>query len=564
MREPMLAFLRRVMLLLLLGAVSTIVWAQEGDLDPVTGTYVIKNVNIIQGPGRKIDMGAILIKNGIIMSVGKTVAIPPDARIIEADSMYVYSGFIDGLSHTGVPKPKDEDKAPKVKDPGNPPNDVAGIEPQVDVRNLLKPDDKSIDEWRRLGFTTAQVVPYGKMLPGKSAIILLAGKNADELVYHEEKALFSQLEGAPRVYPNTVIGVMAKYRELYRQAQQAEAYQARYSQDASGMERPKSDRVLEAFYPVVDKQMPVVFKAEKVLDIQRVLVLQKDLGFNLILAEIKEGWDITDKLKASGAKLFLSMDLPAMEEKKEADSTKTDEPAKKSELDIEREHLQARKDEMIKKFYTQPALFKSKGIDFGFSTMEAKSKDFKANLQKLIENGLTEDAALASLTTIPAQQLGLSAAMGSIDNGKMANLVVSDKPYFSKESKVKYVFVDGRMFEYKDQPAKKGEKGSAKAEGTWSYSVETPDGEDTGELTINGESGNYTGTITRSSTGESYELYHVVLDGNNLSFSFDALINGDTVTIGVNVVIEGDSFEGTVDAGEHGSFQIKGERTPEK
>ena len=84
-------------------------WGQDEQvLAPVTRTYAITNVNIIQAPGRKVDMGTIVIKDGLIKTVGKGIAIPTDAIVVKADSMYVYAGFIDGLSRTGVTKPKEE------------------------------------------------------------------------------------------------------------------------------------------------------------------------------------------------------------------------------------------------------------------------------------------------------------------------------------------------------------------------------------------------------------------------------------------------------------------------
>ncbi|MEL7003830.1 MAG: amidohydrolase, partial [Bacteroidota bacterium] len=135
--------------------------SQDIKLEPVSNTYVLKNVNITQAPGRKIDLGMVVIRDGVIKAVGKSVSIPADARVIEADSMYVYAGFISGLSHAGVPKPKDGEGRPKVKDPGNPPNEVVGITPQLDVRDALKHTDKSLKSLREVGFTAAQVVPYG-------------------------------------------------------------------------------------------------------------------------------------------------------------------------------------------------------------------------------------------------------------------------------------------------------------------------------------------------------------------------------------------------------------------
>ncbi|UII20677.1 amidohydrolase family protein [Fulvivirga ligni] len=572
MKEPTMNLKRRGLFILLFLITSLATYAQDLDLKPVTSTYVIKNVNIIQAPGRKIDMGAIVIKDGIITSVGKNVSVPADAMVIEADSMYVYAGFIEGVSHTGIPQPKEEGRGrgrnSDVKDPGNPPNDVAGIEPEKSVADLLSTSEKSIADMRELGFTAAHVVPYGRMLPGQGSVILLSGESADAMLYKKEISLFSQLDGAPGVYPSTVMAVMAKYRELYRQAKESKSYSTLYAKDPAGMTRPSADRVLEAFYPVIDKQVPVAFKAEDVLDIERVLKLKNDLGFNLILTEVKQGWDLTNKIKASQAKVFLSLDLPELKEEK-ADSVQSDSTEVKVEEktaeDIEREQLEERKKQMILNYYKQPALFTQQDIQFGFSTLEVKSKDVKSTLLKLIENGFTEDQALAALTTTPASILGVSSSMGTVDNGKLANLVISDKPYFDKESNVRYVFVDGSMYEYKAKEKKKGKGGkTTDLKGKWSYSTETPQGKVTGVITITGEPGAYSGSITNSTTGESTDITDVSVDGNTLSFAFTVDTGGETLPITFSVQIDGDTFEGSMTAGSYGSFPVEGERVPEK
>lgn len=553
-------FFRKCFVLLLLSIFSCEIWAQKDVLAPVTHTYVIKNATIMQSPDQTINRGAVIIKNGIIQAVGSNDSFPAEARIIDADSMYVYAGFIDGLSHVGVPEPAKE-KREKIKDPGNPPNDVAGIEPQRDVRQMLNATDESIEDLRKLGFTVAHVVPRGRMLPGRGAIIFLTGRNADDMVYRDEVSLFSQLKGAAGIYPNTVIAVMAKYRELYRQATEAQAYHERYSQDAVGMVRPTSNSVLQAFYPVMNEKIPVAFKAESVLDIQRVLTLQRDLGFRLLIGEIKEGWDLTEKLTASGAKLFLSLDLPEMEEDDVPDSLSTVEK-EKTEVTEEQEKLQARKDSMIMKYYAQPALFSSTGIKFGFSTLESKSKDIKNVLTKLVEHGLTEKAALAALTTVPAELLGLSSTLGTVEQGKIANLVISDKPYFNKASKVRYVFVDGKMFDYKEEQEDLDKGEDVDVSGTWTYTSETPQGVSTGDIVIRGEPGDFSGTISTSLTGDTADLLAIEVDGNELTFSFELVISGETVVLEALLVIDGDKFKGVVTAGSEGSYPIEGEKTP--
>ena len=574
--------------MILLFLVPIVLFGQdEKGLAPVTRTYAITNVNIIQAPGRKIDMGTVIVKNGLITGAGKGLAIPPEAIVIKADSMYVYAGFIDGLSHTGVAKPKEETNRERAKDPGNPPPDKAGINPQVDVRSLLNPEDKSVEEARNLGFTTAQVVPYGNLLPGQSAVILLGGKSADDMVLVNRTALYSELTGANGVYPSTIIGVMAKWRDLYKNAIVSKSNEALYASNRAGLERPSGDRILEAFYPVIDQKMPVLFKADKILDIQRIYSLKTDLGFSLILADVKEGWPMVNKIKASGVKVFLSLDLPEekKEDKKKEDKDKKDEkkdekieekkeesktekketPAKpRTANDLEKEVLEKRKAEAIANYVAQASTFQKAGIPFGFSAMSAKSKDIPANLRRMITAGLSEDAALAALTTTPAQLLGLSDRMGSIDNGKMANLVISDKPYFNEKAKVRYVFVDGVMYEQEVKEIPKKTEGAAKAApgGSWSYSTESPQGTTTGKLVIKDDTGTLSGTISNSMSNKETEIKSPSLDGSTLSFSFGFDAGGNQMTIEVSVAIEGDAFEGTMSVGTFGTFPIKGTRDP--
>lgn len=541
------------------------VYAQEEvKLAPVTRTYAITHVNIIQGPGRKVDMGTVIIRNGIIQNVGKNLAIPADAIVIKADSMYVYAGFIDGYSRAGVIKPKEETNRERPKDPGNPEPTQAGITPQNDVRTSLNPADKTVEDLRALGFTTAQVVPYGGMLPGSAAIIQLGGNTANDMVLIGSSSFYSELTSAQRVYPSTVIGVMSKYRELYRQASQAKAYESLYASNRAGLERPVSDKILEAFYPVIDKRTPVLFKADRYLDANRVLTLQKDLGFNVVLGDVKEGWDLINKIKAANAKVFLSLDLPdAIKEEKKDDKK---EESKKP-VDAEKEALEKRKAESITQYTAQASVFQKAGLTFGFSTASAKPKDIPANLRRMIAAGLTEDQALAALTTTPAQLLGIADRVGTVDNGKIANLVISDKPYFNEKSKVRYVFVDGVMHKYDVKEEKKGDakNGSDKKvdpNGKWLYTTETPQGTSTGVVKIKSEGGSYSGTITSSMSGQETELSSIVVEGNSMTFTFGFNAGGATMNIDVSLTFDGNDFEGTMSVGSFGSFPIKGSKDP--
>lgn len=557
----------RLVLILLVFGLAPYAGVAQDDLKPVTTKYAIKNATIVQAPGKIIPNGSILIENGIIKAVGANISIPADALVVDADSMFVYAGFISGLSNIGVEKPKEGEQKDDRKLTGTPTYERAGITPRNSARDMLSASDKSVSEFRKLGFTASHSVPHNGMLPGTGSIILLGGSTGESMVVKDASAMYATLAGAGGVYPNTVIGVMAKTRDLYRKASQARDYQRRYNSNPNGMERPASDATLEALFPVVSKQMPMAYKAEGVKDIMRVIALQRDLGFNLMLGEVKQGWDAIPAIKATGAPVFLSLDLPELkeEEKKEekeegADEEDTKEP---SEVEKERMALEARQKEMIKNYYTQAGKFRSNGIRFGFATMEVKAKDFRTNLLNVIDNGLTQDQALAALTTTPASILGVSNMMGTVEAGKMANLVVSDTAYFSKDANVRYVFVDGMKYEFEAKKKKKKKSGAepVDASGAWSYTTETPQGNGSGVITLTGTPGDYSGTISVSFNGSTNDIRDVVVDGNNVTFSF-TINMGEDITVDISMDIDGDTFEGTLSVAQFGSFPMEGSRDP--
>jgi len=556
-------------------------WAQSNssDLKPVTRTYALTGATVVTQPGKVMEKTTIVIKDGLIQAIGKNVNIPFDAEIVKADSMYIYAGFIEGLSHTGIPKAEpaqgrggggggNRQQGPQVKDPGSPPNDLAGITPERLLTTVFDVKEKSIAGMRALGFTAAHVVPEGQMLPGQAALMMLHGDNASQMVLQDKSALFAQLTGARRVYPATVIAVIAKWREMYKQAELAKAHEKTYAASSKGMTRPNYDPALQAFYPIIDKTQSVFFKASDVKSAYRVLSLQKEFGFDVVLAELKQGWHIADELSKKNIPVLISMDLPSAKEegKKDKKSKGKEEKAgkKNDPFKAEKAALEKRRDEEMKKHFTQAATLEKAGVLFGFSTLDVKSKDVRGNLRKMIENGLSENAALAALTTIPAKMLGVSDALGSVEQGKIANLVITDKPYFEEKSNVRYVFVDGHKYEYEvKKPAKKGDPtAKVKVAGKWSYNFEAMGQNMEGILELVDNGGDISGTITNEAMGSNSKIESADLEGNTLSFSIDIDGGGQMVTVEYSLVFDGDSLEGTVSAGQFGTFDMEGERIP--
>lgn len=532
--------------------------SQEIDLAPVTGTVAIENATIIPRPGETLDKGTVLIEDGVILAVGQNVSIPPGARIVKADSMYLYPGFILGSSHAGIKAEEEkQERNQQVKDPGNPPNELAGITPYRKVYQMFDAGESSIKNWREAGFTVANTMPKGGMLPGTSSVILLGGSKENHII-KDETGFYSTLDAARRIYPATILGVMAKYRDLFRSAKQAMEYSEVYKNDPSGRQRPNKDVVLEAFYPVIKKDMPVYFKAEELLEAQRAMVLEKDLDFNLVLTELKQGWDLMDEIKSTGTSVQFSLDMPEWKEEKK-DSSKTEE------ISEEKKMLQNRREEFLKKYYGQMAEFSKANIQFSFSGINVKPQDIQKHLQKIVEQGLSADHALAALTTVPASQFGLEGSIGTVEKGKMANLVISNKPYFEKDSKIKYVMVEGILYEY-DLKEKKEASPEVMdiVSGEWSFSTETPGGTMTGNIVIKKDGDSFSGTIYNDITAQENELKNIQISGNNLSFNFDVQYQGQNLNLLANLEISGETYQGFLSlVGGEGSFPIEGSKVPQ-
>jgi len=517
-------------------------------LKPVSDTYVITGATIIPAAGKKIENGSVLIRKGLIVSVGTNIQVPSDAIVIKADSQYVYPGFIDGLTQAGVQQGKEENRS-KPSDPGNPLPEEAGITPYHSVRDYLSPEDKSLEEKLFLGFTAAQVVPKGVFIPGTGASILLGDMNAASYVLQNTSSLYMEYSWHRGAYPSTIMGVMAKWRELYRQTEQLFKYQTIYASNRNGLPRPSSDRVLEALVPVVNKQTPVTMKSETSLEIQRSLMLQRDLGFSLVIGNAKETWDAIPKLKTSGARIFLSLELP---EDVAVDSTVA--------KDGEKAALLKRNQEMVSRYVAQAKTLNDAGIRFGFSSLTCKNKDIKPNLLRMIKAGLPEDVALNALTLTAADPLGLADRMGTIEPGKMANLFIADGPYFKEGTKVQYVFVEGVPHEAEKVSVAKG--GKSDIDGSWSMMTDTPQGKSELKIVFRKNGQDYRGCVSGKEITTPVEFSSVSYQKGKLRFVYAITYQGSTFDITVEGNVEGAAFKGNMNVVNYGSFPIEGKKEP--
>lgn len=541
------------------------------DLPSVTDTYALENVRVVQAPGQSLESATVVVEDGLIRAVGSDVEIPYDAHRIEGDSLVVYAGFIDGLSHAGVEMPEEDEEQEDVDDPGNPSPDQAGIQPDRSVRPLLTPDDSDLEKLRETGFTVGHVVPEGDMLPGTGALAFYGGESNNDMFLMSDPSLFAQISSASGyVYPATDMAVIATFRELYREAERRQQLEAEYQQNPVGTQRPPKDPVHSALFPVLDGNTPLAFYADDALSLHRILSLKQELGFPLMLAGLQESHELVDAFDGVDAPLFLTLDLPDEPTRSAEDDTlaadTTDQPGRYYDPDFRAESFRDRSEEESnlelrhaqerQKYLGTAATLDDAGLSFGFTTREAKPGDVHEHLRTMIEHGLPEETALAALTTRPASFFGLESRLGTVEEGKIANLVVTNGSYFSENTEVQFVFVDGDLYDYSSDREEGEVTGDVSAVlGTWSYTLETPQGDLDGTLTLEGDESGLEGTFS-GPQGEEEDLRSISFDGTTLSFS----VSSPQGTISITVSVEEDTFEGTA-SGDFGSFPITGERT---
>jgi imidazolonepropionase-like amidohydrolase len=523
----------------------------------VTSTYAITNATVFKAPGDPGSKATILIKDGVILGLGTSLTLPKEAKLIAGDSLFVYPGFIDGAGTMGITKPKDVER-PKDFVSSNPADEIAGITPWRMAPESYAASSTLVDDWRKAGFTLSQVVPDGGMLPGKTALMVLGDAKNNNLL-RNNVAMAANFRSSRGMYPATLAGVMAKFRDLYQNTSLILDHEKLYASNA-GVKRPQASPSQVALSPVVQKQMPVLFTAATELEIRRVLSLQKELGFKLVLTGLENYESVIGLIKSSGNPVLIKLQVPDDKSIK----------AQKAEGVTDATKAQyARVKESYAKALKQAAQLEQAGIIFAFSTADAKPADVKKTIQTLMENGLSERAALAALTTHPATILGISSMAGTLEKGKMANLILATDSLFKEESQIKHVIADGYVFDYelkkKTAPATSGSKPENQAagavEGTWEYVSETPAGSSGGEIILKRENGVLGGSITYDNpTGSgkaSAPIKNASINGKALSFEFDVSAGGMSLTVTISGEVNGKSMEGSLSIPQMGSFPVK-------
>lgn len=405
--------------------------AQLGSFNPSPGpqgTFAIRGGRVITVSGAEIPNGTVVISGGKITAVGANVTVPGNAQVIDATGMFVYPGMIEtgtsiGLSEIGQGAVATVDIS-----------EVGSFNPNAQAFYGIDPHSAHIGVARVVGITTVVSRPTGGILSGTAALMNLAGDTPPKMAVNAKLALVIELprsgfggrgfaraaavQQGGNVDANRVRQLqMDSLRTMLRDAEAYGKAQAAYAKDKS-IPRPAHDVVLDAMLPTINGQMPVIFPADRANDIRDAVTFAEEMHLKPIIVGGQEAPAVAAFLKQHNAPVIITavMKLPSLE----------DDP-----YDVN---------------YSIPAKLAAAGVTFAISTGDRGSeiRTLPYNAGMAAAHGLSKADALRSVTLWPAQIFGVGDKMGSLDVGKMGNVVVTTGDILEAKTDTKFLFIDGR------------------------------------------------------------------------------------------------------------------------
>jgi imidazolonepropionase-like amidohydrolase len=390
------------------------------------------NAKVYVTPTQVVENGTLLIQNGKVISVGKSVSIPKNSVIIDLDGKYIYPSFIDPYTGFGVEKPKREQG-------GSSPQYEATREgfywndhimPEQNAIDKFKYNKTDAEELRKIGFGVVNTHMMDGIARGTGLLVTLNDEGGDSNRIIEDASgqyfSFSKSNTSGQSYPGSLMGAMALLRQMY--------YDADWY--AKGNVTTK-DRSLEAliahrgktsFFEAGDKGNDL--RADKIGDL---------FNINYVIVGGGDEFELVESIKATNAKYIIPINFP------EAYDVSNPYLANYISLEDMRAWNQAP---------SNPKILSENGVTFSLTTHDLKkTSDFTTNLMKALEYGLDATKALEALTTIPAQLLGESEKIGSLQPGRYANFLITSGAIFDKETTLYENWVQGtkNIINSKDQ-----------------------------------------------------------------------------------------------------------------
>lgn len=512
--------LRRLVAFLLFAAAPTL-------LGDSPGVWALSGATIHPVSGPPVANGIVVIRGGLIDAVGAKIAIPPDATVIDVTGAHVYPGLIDAHTSLGFATPKEKDAAEPT------PADLA-------IRTVNVSDDEAAAR-RATGVTTIVTAPVRGIFNGQSVVLNLGEGTVASRVVRSPAALQVSFNPRPTwTWPDSLMGVIAYLRQTFLDVQHHAVARETYERSPAGLRRPEESPALEALRPVLRRELPVVFVADSAEMVRRTVSLARELKIRPIVAGAREAYALAAELRDVPILVAVNWPVaPADPEDREEQPLRV----------IRRRHLAP----------TTPATLARANVSFALVSGAGKTGDFLPGVRKAIDNGLSSDDALRATTLAPARIFGVDRQLGTLERGKIANVIVSDGPLFDSKAKVTRVFVDGREIRMAADEKKEGPSAASPIDGAWNIEVRAAQGNVTIHVTLRAEDGQLSGTF--SGDRGSGDIRGGSFDGKAFDFTISANVQNEAESTDwvFRGTVEGDAMSGTVST-TLGTFEFSGSR----
>lgn len=443
----------------LLTALPQLGQAQSMSLETETGAWALTNARIETVTRGTIQRGTVVIRDGVIEAVGANVTPPPDARIVDLTGRTIYPGLIDLTSSMGLPQPQGRGgrggrgggipaevlaffgQEPEEEEQGP---RVVGLEPNRNVANEIRLTTTEVRTARDQGITSVLVAPSRGLFRGTSALVPLRDDTATHWIVKSPVALHIGYQGVPGQYPGTLLGVIAYQRQSFYDAQRHAQLMARYKANPRGTPRTSYNADLDALVPVLEGELPAFIHANNENEIRRAAALAKEFNLKARVIGATEAFRAIDVLKDMLPPI-VAVNFP--------------DPDDVTGWEFRYSTRRALDDSATRTAAAQKliegnaAALNRAGIRFALASGGTAPNTFIANVKKAIAAGLPRNIAIEALTIRAAEAAGVETQLGSVEAGKIANLLVVQGDLFTDGARIQHVFVDGQQYDVVPAPA---------------------------------------------------------------------------------------------------------------
>jgi len=379
-------------------------------------TVAITGGRVLTATGAPIANGTVLIRDGRIVAVGADVGVPADAQRVNAAGKWVTPGLINAATQLGLVEVGAE--APTRDATARGEDNIAAA---FTVWEGLNPASVLLAPARDEGITTVLVTPGGGLISGQAAVVDLVDGSLGDMLVRAPVAMVAQIGSASGAGVGARAELLVKLREVLEDARAYARRRADFERAAT-REFAASRLDLDALLPVLEGRVPLMVGADRASDIEAALKLARDFNLRIILAGAAEGWMVADKIAAAR--------VPVMT------GAMNNIPGGFSTLGAAQESA---------------ALLRRAGVDVVIIGDNGVSDPFSFNVRNLkqeagnaVAYGMAWDDAFRAVTITPARVLGIADRYGSLEAGKVANVVVWSGDPFEFGTRADHVFVRGR------------------------------------------------------------------------------------------------------------------------